>query len=197
MKKQTQAIIASILLMISIPAFSEEGDFYFGLGIGQSQFKLNEPTLINSYLLSNNSTFSDTSTAISFYSGIKLDEYLSLEADIVLTGDITATSNLQTTKLFNVSGLSLTAMLSTQLSERVTLFGRMGAIFWDISESSDNLTTINNAVDITYGGGLDINLYGSADRQLRLQWNHYEYDGVFINSSDAFTASLLFLFDFD
>ena len=62
---------------------------------------------------------------------------------------------------------------------------RLTFIIWDISESSGNLYTINNAVDLTYGIGMDVNLYGHRSRQLRFQWNHYEYDGVFINNSDT------------
>jgi hypothetical protein len=82
--------------------------------------------------------------------------------------------------------------LSNQVTERIRLFGRIGTHFWDISESSGALNTINNAVDLTYGLGVDINIYGDRSRQLRLQWNHYEYDGVFIDNGDIISVSLLF-----
>jgi len=106
---------------------------------------------------------------------------------------ITATEAGQLIKLFDVSSLAITLALGKQFGERTGLFARLGAHFWDISESASNLNTINSAVDITYGIGMDVNLYGDRSRQLRVQWNHYEYDGVFIDDSDILSVNLLFL----
>ncbi len=96
-------------------------------------------------------------------------------------------------KLFNISTLALTAALSRQVSESTRFFGKIGAHIWDISESSAGLETVDTAVDITYGLGADINLYDTTSRQLRVQWNHYEYDGVFVNSNDVISVSLMFM----
>jgi len=111
----------------------------------------------------------------------------------LISGDITTTEAGQLIKLFDVSSLAITLALGKQFSERIGLFAHLGAHFWDISESSGNLDTINSAVDITYGIGMDVNVYGDRSRQLRIQWNHYEYDGVFIDDSDILSVNLLFL----
>lgn len=196
MRKQINYIILLTVLMLFPVSAAAESDYYLlSLGIGNSNFQLNQPGIVASYSppLTGSSTFSDSATAFSFYGAKRLDEYLTLEADLLFSGDITATEAGQLIKLFDVSSLAITLALGKQFGERTALFARLGAHFWDISESSGSLDSINGAVDITYGVGMDINLYGDRSRQLRIQWNHYEYDGVFIDDSDTLTVNLLFL----
>lgn len=181
------------LIAISSNSFASSPAFYLGVGVGQSMFEFNEPNIIGDYpQLSNASTIKDDATAFSFYGGIPFDEYLSLEFDLVLAGDIAAREANRNRKLFDVSTLAITAMLSKPVSENTRFFGRLGAHLWDISESSGNLDTINNAVDLTFGFGVDINIYGDKSRQLRVQWNHYGYDGIYLEDSDIVSVSLLF-----
>ncbi len=187
------SILAAILWVISLSTYATNDIYYLGVGLGHSSFELNESNIVADFVnLSNPNRFTDSASAFSLYGGMALDEYLSLEFDILLSGDIAARENNRTIKLFDASTIAITAMLSKTVTENTTLFGRFGAHMWDISESSGNLNTINNAVDITFGLGADINIYGSRSRQLRVQWNHYEYDGIYIDSNDIFSISLLF-----
>ncbi len=188
-------ILLTVLVLLPVSATAEPGSYLLSLGIGNSNFQLNQPGIVAGFSppLTGSSTFSDSATAFSFYGAKRLDEYLTLEADLLFSGDITATEAGQIIKLFDVSSLAFTLALGKNFSERIALFGRLGAHFWSISESSVDLDTINNAVDLTYGIGMDVNLYGDRSRQLRIQWNHYEYDGVFIDDSDTLTVNLLFL----
>ena len=174
------------LITISTNSFASKPSYYLGVGVGQSSFEFNEPNIIADYSqLTATSRIKDDATAFSFYGGIPFDEYLSLEF-------ISAKEANLNRKLFDVSTLAITAMLSKPLSENSRFFGRLGAHLWDISESSGELDTINNAVDLTFGFGIDINVYGDRSRQLRVQWNHYEYDGIYLDDSDLFSVSLLF-----
>jgi hypothetical protein len=173
---------------------ADYGPFSLSVGIGNSSFQLNEAGIIASYgALTSSSQFNDSATAFSLFGAMQLDEYLSLETDLLIAGDVTATESGQVFKLFDVTTLAVTLALSKQLGERTRLYARLGGHFWSISESFGNLYTIDNAVDITYGIGMDINLYGDRSRQLRIQWNHYEYDGVFIDDSETLSLSVLFL----
>jgi len=182
------------LLGVSMHSYAETADYYFGLGIGNSQFDLNESNITSEFTsLDSSSSFSDDATSFSLFAGIPLDQYLSLEADFQSTGDISATGPDKKVKLFDTSTLAITAVISRQVNDNVSLFGKVGAHFWDISEGSDDLDTIDSAIDLIYGLGADINLYGDRSRQLRVQWNHFEYDGVLIESNDTFSISLLFL----
>lgn len=187
--------LPSVLMALCINSAAAYGPYYLSLGVGNSDFQLNEAGIDASYsAVTSSSEFDDSATAFSLYGAMQMDEYLSLEADLLLAGDITATEAGQVIKLFDVTTLALTLALSKQFGERTRLFTRAGVHFWDISESFGDLNTINNATDITYGIGMDINLYGDRSRQLRIQWNHYEYDQVFINDSDTLTLNLLFMF---
>ena len=116
-----------------------------------------------------------------------------METELLFMGDITARDAGQTFKIFNVSTFAITATLGKQLTPRTRLFTRLGIHSWNISESSRNVDTNNGGEDLTYGFGADFNVYGGSSRQLRIQWNHYEYDGIFIDSSDTLSMSLLFL----
>ena len=193
-KRYKCTILLALLVTLSLDAFAQDSYFLLGLGVGNSQFQLNEANIISDFSgLSSASTFTDDSTAFSFFGGMQLDEYLAIEMDFLASGDIVATEAGQNIKLFDVSTLAFTVAFSKQVSERTRLFARGGVHWWDISESSGDLDIINNAVDLTYGLGADFNLYGSRSRQLRVQWNHYEYDGVYIDSSDTISLNLLFL----
>lgn len=195
MKKENYFSALLVMLMfLSLKAVAEDGRFSVSVGLGTSQFDLNEASLVANYsALSGSSEFNDSATSFSLYGAMRLDEYLTLETDLLLAGDIVATEAGQAIKLFDVSSLAVNLALAKQVGERSRVFARMGTHFWDISESSGSLNTINSAVDLTYGFGIDINLYGDRSRQLRIQWNHYEYDGVFINDSDTLSVNLLFL----
>jgi len=187
-------ILASMVILLPTQVSAEYNLFSVSVGIGNSKFQLNQPGIVTSYGLSGSNEFNDSATAFSLYGAMQLDEYLTLESDLLIAGDVTVTEGGQTFKLFDVSSLAITLALGRQVGERSRVFARLGAHFWDISESSGGLNTINNAVDLTYGIGIDVNLYGDRSRQLRIQWNHYEYDDVFITDSDTLTANLLFLF---
>jgi hypothetical protein len=193
-KAYKYSVLLILLMFLSLDAIAQDSYYYLGLGLGNSNFQLNQSNIVADYAsLTGASSFTDSATAFSLFGGMQLDQYVSLEMDILTAGDISAKQAGQTIKLFDVSTLAITVALSKQVSERVRLFGRIGMHWWDISESFGDLEIINNAVDITYGLGADINVYGDRSRQLRVQWNHYEYDGIYIDSNDTLSLSLLFL----
>ena len=183
-----------LISFLSFEAHAEDVVFSWGLGVGSSQFKLNETELAASYAsLSSASTFNDSSTSFDFFGGMNFDEHLSLELNMSLAGDIVARESGRNIKLFDVSTVAVTIALSTQVAQSTQLFARLGVHLWDISASFDSSDSINSAVDLTYGFGADINIYGDRSRQMRVQWNHYEYDGIFLDSNDSLTFSVLFM----
>lgn len=185
-----------LLLMASLSgnAFAEDLGLFLGLGLGSSQYQLNEANIIADYgSLSNASRFNDEPTSFSFFGGWRLDELMALELDFLMAGDITAREAGRQFKLFDVSTLALTLAISTAIGERTRIFGRLGVHMWDLTVGGD-LDSINSAVDPTYGLGADINLYGDRSRQLRVQWNHYEFDGTYVDDSSALSLGILFAF---
>ena len=199
MKKQfTSAILLIVLTSPPIFAGPEEGSFSVGVGLGYSSFNLNESNLINSDpSLNPGASFDDTATSFNLSGSWIMDDHFALEFDLVLAGDITATDSGSKLKLFDVSTLATTLAYNHRISKNTKLFGRFGVHLWDISSGPSSYyysNSIDSAVDLTFGLGADFSLFGNRSRQLRLQWNHYEYDGVFVNDNDSISINLMFVF---
>ncbi len=190
--------LLSFLMLLSMNAKAEEGSFSIGVGLGYSSFNLNETNLINSSPdLNPGAQFDDTATTLNLSGAWLMDDHFALELDLVFAGDITASDSGIKYKLFDVTTLATTLAYNQRVSENIKLFGRFGVHLWDISEGSSSgyySNSISSAVDLTYGLGADFSLFGDRSRQLRLQWNHYEYDGVFINDNDILSVNIVFVF---
>ena len=61
-----------------------------------------------------------------------------------------------------------------------------------MDESVDS--SVGDGVDLTYGVGMDIDLYGGEERKLRIKWKRFEFDDVYLSSADLITLGLLFQF---
>lgn len=196
--KPRSFLLNIILLMIVVMPYRVDGfdDRYsFGVGVGSTAFNLDEANIVANYVsLNDSATFTDNSTTFVIYGGIRLDEYMVIETDFLMQGDIAATQSGVKRKLFDVDTLSVTVALQHELSSRINAFARIGVHMWDATVGSDSLTSVDSSVDLTYGLGLDINVYGGKERVMRIQWNHYEYDGVFLDHGDTLSLSLRFLF---
>ncbi|MEE8365860.1 MAG: hypothetical protein V3R76_08740 [Gammaproteobacteria bacterium] len=85
-------VLLAVLMLHPLGALAQEGHFSLAVGLGNSQFDLNEPGLVSNYnTVTSTSSFSDSVTSFSFFVGYQLDQYLSLESEFVSAGDITAT----------------------------------------------------------------------------------------------------------
>jgi hypothetical protein len=45
-----------------------------------------------------------------------------------------------------------------------------------------------------WGLGADINLYGGNERKLRVEWDYYKPDNVYVKNINSLTANLVFFF---
>ena len=183
-------------MLVAMNAMAEEGSFSIGVGLGYSSFNLNETNLINTNPdLNPGAQFDDSATTFNLYGAWIMDDHFALELDLVFAGDVTASDSGIKYKLFDVTTLAPTLAYNYRISKGIKLFGRFGVHLWDISEGSGYYSnSISSAVDLTYGLGVDFSLFGNRARQLRLQWNHYEYDGVFINDNDIISLNLIFVY---
>jgi hypothetical protein len=204
-KRYRNTKLLALLTLLSMNAVSDEsnttndeGSFSIGVGLGYSSLNLNETNIINSYPeLNTGAQFDDTATSFNLSGAWIMDNHFALEFDLVLAGDITATDSGREYKLFDVTTLATTVAYNYRISESTKIFGRFGVHLWDISagESYGYYShSLSSAVDLTYGLGVDFSLFGNRSRQLRMQWNHYEYDGVLINDNDILSVNLVFVF---
>ncbi|MDH5355614.1 MAG: hypothetical protein OEY09_14315 [Gammaproteobacteria bacterium] len=155
-------IPAALILLSNAKAAEEDGGYFMGVGLGNSQFQLNQTEIVASYSpLTSASSFNESATAFNVLGGIRFDEYLPLESELIFAGDITVRDAGRTYKLLNAN------------TADTRLFARLEVHLWSIHDPAGDFDTINSGTDLTYSFGTGINVYGSRSRQLRLQWKHY------------------------
>jgi len=188
--------IALLLFLVLATHSAHAESFSMSVEIGSASSKVNNNNIVNQYTQLTPASSLSTDTSTLFLSlGYKLDEYLSLGADLLLSGAITANESGLSYKLFSTDTVSVYAKTQHTLNPRVTLFAKLGMHLWSLSENLASVGELDDGVDITYGFGTSIDLYGGSNRQLQIQWNHYDYNGVYVDSQDVITVGILFVFE--
>jgi Outer membrane protein beta-barrel domain len=184
-----------LLILLQTTHSAQAENFTASIDIGSASADVNINSIINKYAqLSPSSSISSDSNTLIISFGYTLDDYLSIGADLLISGSITASESGTKYKLFSADTLSIYARMGTSISPRFSIFGKLGMHVWSLSENLDSPGGLDDGVDLTYGVGTNINLYGESNRQLQIQWNHYEYNGVYVNSQDVVSIGILFLF---
>lgn len=188
--------IALVLFgMPSILLADDTGDFTATVEIGSVSSNLNTSNVINKFTaLTPASSIDDNTSALLLSFSYRLDDYLSIGSDFITAGAITATESGTSYKLFTTETVSVYARIRSKLSERFTLYGKLGVHLWTLSENQAVPGGLDDSVDITYGIGTYINLYGAGNRQLNIQWNRYQYNGVYVEDQDVISLGILFIF---
>ena len=198
MKSQNLAQAAAIALVVfSTPTVAENTSFaqsiYFGVGVAQTDIDINQQNIKAINSLPAQTGFDNQGGSYSIFLGTKLDRYLSLEMAYSELGDIQMMQNNQTTELFSVDAISVTSALSYPLSQNTDIYAKLGVAEWKIENETSFFK--DSGTGLTYGVGLDINLYNSKSRALRIDWMHQAFDEISINSSDTISLSMVFNFD--
>lgn len=164
-----------------------------GVGIGTSQLQANESTVAREYPeLQPGFRIDESTTGFRVVGSYHFDPVLALDLEFVELGDVLAEDASGRHKLFSISGMTTAVRARHRLSGSAEVFGRLGAFLWISTANVDN--TVDDGLDITYGLGTDINLYGGFERVLRLEWDYYGFNGVTLDSASILSASLVFNF---
>ena len=199
MKKQTikttNIVLAAALLMSARSAFAEEKQrigFYFGAGLSQTSLVANQQNLAVAYSTNPQSTFETSGFGLELMGGIKIDQHLAFEIAYTDIGSIALDNGITQQKVFSADLINVSAVLSHPLTDDIDAFGKLGVSLW---ETYDNdLNTMDSGNGLLYGAGLDINVYGSDSRTLRIEWKHQEYDNIILSSADTVSISAVFNF---
>lgn len=182
------------LLGLHLSAHAEE-QFTATIEIGSVSSNLNTSNVVSKFSsLSPSSSFDNQASALLFSFSYVLDEYLSIGSDFVTAGSVTASESGTSSKLFDTDTVSVYAKVRKKITENATLYGKLGAHMWALSENQTVPGGLDDGVDITYGIGANIDLYGGSNRQFNIQWNHYEYNGVYVENQDLISLGILFIF---
>ncbi len=170
---------------------------YWGLGFDWMNFSMNRGGVLNTFpSLSQGANLQSSSANLHGFVGFRLDEILSVQCDLIGMGSVRVTDLGVTRKLFDPILFSVSAVMTQPLSNNLKAYGKLGGSYWSLSQplTSTQALNLNSGFGLSFGAGLDINLYGGTDRVLRLEWNHYKMDGVLIDKADGLTLGANFSF---
>lgn len=184
-----------VLILLQITHATQAESLTLSIDIGSAASAVNTNSIINRYpQLSPASTISSDTSTLNMSVGYVLDEYLSIGSDLIISGSITATESGIAYKLFSTNTLSIYAKMDKPINPRFSIFGKFGMHLWSLSEDLNSPGDMDDGVDLTYGIGTNIDIYGGSNRQLQIQFNHYDFNGVYIDSMDVITIGILFKF---
>jgi hypothetical protein len=183
------AVLAASLIALPAQARESESQWYGGVGLGLTNFSVSESRVPS---LTAASSVNSNTYNLNAFAGYQFDPYLGTELDYLGGGSVTATSQGQTTKLFNVELTTLSATMGAPLNDRVRLYAKLGGTSWKFS-SQQGVDT-SNGFGPSAGLGADINLYGSSERKLRIEYNYYQLDKVFVKSASSLSINAVFYF---
>jgi hypothetical protein len=81
-------------------------------------------------------------------------------------------------------------MMLHRYNKNAAIYAKIGAHFWDIGTTSGS--TITNGANLMLGAGIELNIYSGTARSIRVEWTRYQFDKVYLNSSDTLTLNLQF-----
>lgn len=164
--------------------------WYFGLGIGKSALDNNKPALISGFPeATTTSTFNHDDFSFNLVGGYRLDRKLTLELGLSELGSTIATTGTSTNKLFNIYTIYINAVKQHHFNENAILYGKLGAHFWSLDTTTNNQQI--NGTDIMAGAGIDFTIDKSAERLFRVEWLHFVFDEVYLNTADTLTFNLI------
>ena len=113
-----------------------------------------------------------------------------MEFGISELGTAIATTSGISSKLFNSYDSFVNATMSRPYNDNATLFGKIGVHFWNIGPNTS--TKLAEGTDLAVGAGVEFNLSGSSGRTMRIEWDRYLFDNIYIDTIDTLTLNLVF-----
>lgn len=182
-------VLAASLVALPAQANEPESQWYGGVGLSSTNFSVNKSSVPS---LTAASSVNSNSYNLNVFAGYQFDPFLGVELDYLGGGSVTANSQGQTTKVFNVELATLSATMGTPLNDSARLYAKLGGTSWRFS-SQQGVNT-NDGFGPSAGLGADINLYGSSDRKLRIEYNYYHLDKVYVKSASSLSINAVFYF---
>ena len=181
-------LIASSLFTLSAHADEAQQHWYGGLGLAAVNFSANKSSFPS---LTHNDSIESQSQNLNLFLGYQFDPMLGLELDYLSGGSVSSKNLGKTSKLFNVELTTLTSVIGASINDNVRIFAKLGGTMW--SFASQQSAEMNNGFGPTIGVGADINFYGNSDRKLRVEYNSYHLDNVFVKKANSVSINAVFL----
>jgi outer membrane protein with beta-barrel domain len=173
------AAFALAMLGLSPLVASADGPWYIGAGAGESDFDI--------------PGFNESATGWKVFGGYQFHDNFAAEVGYLESGDAEETEGLASLEV-SADGVTASFVGSLPLGDMFSIYGRLGAIFWDaratLDDGAGTVTTGNDSgEDLYYGAGGAMNLGERA--ALRL-----EYEVADVSDLEVSMISLSVLYKF-
>ena len=202
------ACLSTLASAMAGTAHAQEANYtYFGLSAGQSHSQLNETDTTNSLLgAGNGASLQDNQrqdTAYKLFGGYQFNRNFAIEGGYFNLGQFNYQSTAPGSSLngtYKVEGLNLDLIGTLPLSERFSVFGRIGAQYANTRDSFSGTGTLTPPMDgaskrdTNLKVGLGVQYDISPSMQLRGEAERYRINDAFDNRGDVnvFSLSLVF-----
>ncbi len=193
MKRYIKYIFILVLLMPQYVTASDEGG-YFGLGIGQAKADVYKSKIVTDYpTVSNKASIDNTNYGLRVFAGYWFDPYLGMELSMHDVPEFKATESGVRTDLFAMFNVGIFALARKEFGKH-ELFAKVGINSWEVCQSSGCDTKLDSGQGLAYGAGINLNLYDSKARMMRIEWEHSAIDSVYLKKLDVISINIVFNF---
>lgn len=168
--------VASVAAMALVPTLAmaqpvDRSGIYLGGGIGYSRID-------SENFPGNTSDLKDERTSWKGIVGMQVNQYLAIEGQYI---DFRTAE--QGAARIDIDGWTAGAVLSMPVHERVAIYGKAGALFWDADGRFGPIRTSDDGTDFTYGAGVRLGLMPALD--LRIEYERFEMNDVDVDLASA------------
>jgi len=157
------------LVAAPTPALSQDGGWYGGIGIGQSDFIDSCSGIGGSGI-----ACKEKDTAWKIFGGYQFNRYFAGEFGYTDLGKTTLSVTGFGSASIGAKGFEFTGIGMIPVSQQFSVYGRLGLFHWDV-DFKDGTGLVGSASasgsDVTYGFGASFNFTRNA--ALRLEWQKY------------------------
>jgi OOP family OmpA-OmpF porin len=202
--------LLALSIIASPTATAQDSGWYLGANVGQSKAKIDDVRIINGLVGGGFTTTSITDrnsdTGFKVFGGYQFNRYFSFEAGYFDLGKFGFTAlTLPTGSLtgdIKLKGINFDAVVSLPLSERFSLFGRVGANQAEAKDTFSGTGMVNvlnpnptaREVNLKFGGGLQLDFTKSFG--MRAEIERYRINDAVGNKGDIDLVSVGLLIKF-
>ena len=177
-------LVATVFSLISMAAIAGESGVFVGLGVGQSNIKLNSTDF--NYL----NTKDESDTAFKIYGGYQFNKYLAVEGSYIDFGKATG-SAINIKEKYKVTSYTLAAVGSLPLgSSGVSLLGKLGVsrnhVKDDYTFKTQSFRHTKTKTDVLWGVGAKYMVTNNVG--IRLEYENLGNAGEPISNADTGTG---------
>ncbi len=205
-RKISGVLFSVVALAMCGTASAATPGWYLGVGAGESDADVSSGDVNQDMAeagITGTSSVDDTDTAWKIFAGYQYNRYLGVEVGYVDLGEIdvdaiTTAPTAATIKAdVETQGVALSVVGSYPINDKFSVFGRVGAFYWDTEASAAAVVSgavakaseDDDGIDLLFGAGAE---YGfTRNIGVRLEWERYDVDG---DDVDMISGNLLYRF---